>query len=292
MPALPPPDMQIGALPPGYGPLAPTGPGLAQGFNLGLATLVQQVAGASSSAAPVTFTLSGITSTRVGTFLVACVALAESGAATVSTPTNWTAVTGANLSNAGNTLGGRVYVFPNNPGAITSVAFTTLTAVNGIAVWFGEFSNVYTVDSAYGTPGNGTYSNSAAAVSAPNYTPNVGPVLLVGMECDVTGQAYTAANIGGTWVAGTTATSTLGATNTIIRPFFAVTTPTINTPFQLAGSLAGAIASGASLVSLIPGTAGPLTQYAPEALASAFAANAWGWGPLGPTKPGGAGSGQ
>lgn len=292
MPALPPPDMQIGALPPGYGPLPPTGPGLGQGFNLGLPTLVQQVAGASSSAAPASFTLSGITSTRIGTFLVVCVALAESAAPAITTPANWTIVTGANVGNAGNTLGGRIYVYPNNPGAITSVAFTTLTNVNGIAVWFGEFSNVYTVDNAYGTPGSGTFSNSATAVSAPSYTPAIGPVLLAGMEADITGQVYTPANVGTTWVAGTTATSTLGATNTIIRPFFTVATPTINTTFQLAGSLAGALASGASLVSLIPGTAGPLTQYAPEGLATAYAANAWAWGPLGSTKPGGAGSGQ
>lgn len=288
MPALNPPSMQIGALPMGASTLTtqPAGPSLGYGFNDAPAQLVQQVAGASSSAAPATFTLAGITATKVGTCLVALVSVAQSGAASVSTPSGWTVVAGASGSNAGNTLGARAFLYPANPGGITSVVFSTLSGVNGIAVWLGEFSSVFAADPAYA---NATYSNGSTAPAATAYTPIVGPVLLVGCESDVTGQAYTPANtgVGTAWVAGTTATSTTGATNTILRPFWTLTTPELQSPYQLKGTLAGSIACGAALVSLLCGTTGPLTQPTPEQLQ----VGAWGGG-LGPTKPGGAGGGQ
>lgn len=286
MPALPPPSMQIAGLPNGMASVSPlpSGPALQYGFNTAPASLVQQVANHSTSAAPASFTLSGITATKAGSYLVALVAVAESGAASVSTPTNWTAVPGSAGDSAGHTIGGRIFVYPNNPGGITSVAFSTLSGVNGIAVSFFEWANVYALDGNY--VATASYSNGSTAPSAAAYTPSAGPALLIGFECDLTGQAYTAANTGLNWVAGTTTTSTTGATNAIIRPFYVLTTPELNVPYQLKGTLAGSIANGTSLVSLLCGTSGPLSQPQPETVLTGA------WGGLGGTKPGGAGSGQ
>lgn len=290
MPALQPPSMQIGALPTGYGPSAPAGPALAYGAVANGPALVQQKAGNSTAAAPAAFTLSAIPATTAGTFLVMGIAYAQSGAATVSTPAGWTVL--ASASSAGNTIGGRILYQANNPGGITSVALSALTGINGIAVWFAEFSNVFAVDAVYGSSGGAAaYNNSSTAPAATAYSASAGPLLLVGFETDVTGQAYTAANVGAGWVTGTTATSTLGATNAIIRPFFVFTSPIETLTYQLAGTLAGAIANGTSLVSLICSTTGPLTQPQPQAWPAAPAV-AGAWGALGGTKPGGAGSGQ
>lgn len=291
MPALQPPSMQIAALPTGASTVTPLppGPALQYGFNDAQPSLVQQVAGASSAAAPATFTLAGITATKAGSFLVCCVAAALSGAPTISTPSGWTPVAGASGTSAGNTIAGRLFVYPNNPGGITSVAIATLAGVNGIACWFGEFTNVQAVDPLYA--GAAAATNGSTAPSATAYTPTAGPVLLVGLEADVTGQAYTAANVGSNWIAGTTATSTLGATNCILRPFYVVTNPEPGVQYQLAGTLAGSIANDASLVSLLCATSGPLLQPQPQGYAGAPAVMG-AWGALGSTKPGGAGSGQ
>lgn len=299
MPALPPPSMQIAGLPNGAASVStlPAGPSLGYGFLEQPPQLVQQMAGASSAAAPGNFTLGGISATQAGTCLVFLVAAACSGAATISTPTGgWTLAAGATGQSANNNIAGRVFVLPNNPGGITSVAIATLAAVNGIATWFGEFSGVYAADAVYGTaagPGRQVFSNTGTTPAGIAYAPNNGPLLLIGLETDVTGQAYTPANIGGTWVAGTTATSTLGATNCIIRPFWTVTLPLEppQTSYQLAGSLAGALANGVSLVSLLCGTSGPLTQAQLQGFPSGAAVGG-AWGALGGTKPGGAGSGQ
>ena len=294
MPALQPPSMQIAALPNGASTVTPLppGPALAYGFVEQGPRLIQQVAGASSAAAPATFTLSAIPATQAGSFLVFCVAAALSGAPTISTPAGWTAIAGAAGNSAGNTIAGRLFILPNNPGAITSVVITTLAGVNGIATWFGEFANVQASDPVYGSSGGAqSFSNSSAAVNLTAYTPTAGPLLLVGLETDVTGQAYTAANIGANWVAGTTATSTNGATNAIIRPFFVVTNPELGIQYQLAGTLAGAIANGGSLISLLASTSGPLLQPQPQGYPGAPAVMG-AWGALGGTKPGGAGSGQ
>lgn len=284
--------MQIAALPVGASTLSPqpAGPALGYGANSGLPTLIRQWTGHSSSAAPSSFTLSGFTASLAGTFLIALVSVAQSGAATVSTPSGWTAVTAGASDNAAHTLGGRLFVYPNNPGGITSVAFTSLSGVNGIAVSYLEWSNVYAVDSLYqsvATPGGATYSNSSASVSAPSYTTlQSDPLLLVGFECDVTGQAYTANNVGTAWVAGTSTTSSSGATNTTLRPFYVVTTPNPRGLYQINGSLAGAIASGAAMLSLLTATTGSNQQPQPEFALTGII------GGLGPTQPGGAGGGQ
>lgn len=294
MPALPPPSMQIGGLPNGAASVSPlpAGPALAYGFVENGPALVQQKAGASSAAAPANFTLSAIPATTAGSFLVFMMAAATSGAATINTPAGgWVRVSGG-TGGAGNTVAGAIWVLPNNPGGITSVALTGLVAVNGIATWFGEFANVQAIDPVYNAAGGAaTYSAGSTTPAGVSYAGAAnGPLLLVGFEMDVTGQAYTAANVGPNWVAGTTATSTLGATNCIIRPFFVVTNPLIAQTYQLAGTLAGSIANGVSLASLLAATGGPLTQPQPYGFLGAAPGGAWG--ALGGTKPGGAGSGQ
>ena len=298
MPALPPPSMQIGALPNGASTVSPlpAGPSLQYGFNEQQPVLVQQVAGASSSAAPAAFTLSGITATKAGSFLVFLVAAALSGAPTISTPTGWTPVAGASGLSGGNTLAGRLFVLPSAAAGITSVVISTLAGVNGIATWFGEFQNVFAVDPVYNSAGGNGAQNFTASGSTPSgvtYTaPVQGPLLLVGFETDLTGQAYTPANVGANWVTGTPATSTIGATNTIIRPFFTVTNPLIlQGNYLLAGTLAGALANGASLVSLLTATTGGLLSY-PGPFGFPGGGGGQAWGALGGTKPGGAGGGQ
>lgn len=290
MPALNPPGMQIGALPPGFGPLPPAGPPLAYGQNVAPPKLVQQVSGATSAAAPATASVT-IAATQAGSMLVALVSYAQSGAPTVPTPAGYTAV--AVGGNPGNTLGGRIYYQANVASGITSFALAGLAGINGVAIAVYEFQNVYVADNGYGGgQGNQGFSNASTTPNVQNYpSPAAGPVVLIGFECDVTGQAYTPANVGVGWTPGTTATSTAGATNTIIRPFSVVTSPVETLTYQLAGTLAGSIASGACLLSLICATSGPLNQPQPQAFPGAVAAVA-GWGALGGTKPGGAGGGQ
>lgn len=290
MPALPPPSMQIGALPPGFGPGAPSGPALGPGFVTTGPSLIQQVAGASSAAAPATFTLAGITATQPGSFLVCCAAAALSGAGSIANPTGaWAGVASAS-GGSGNAILGKMYILPNNGGGITSVVFSTLTAVNGIAVWFGEFANVLATDAVYGTSGAmQSYANSTGQTST-SYTPAAGPLLLVGFETDLTGQTYTPGLVGKNWVTGTPATSTLGATNVVIRPFFVFTNPELLQAYQIAGTLAGALVNGVSQLSLLTSTSGPLQQ--PQPFGFPGGASGAAWGALGGTKPGGAGGGN
>lgn len=290
MPALPPPSMQIAGLPNGAASASPLPPGpvLQYGFVEQPPQLVQQVAAASAAAAPGTFTSNAAT-TQAGNFLVFLVAAACSGSPTISTPSGWTSIVAA--TSVGNTIAVRVFVLPNNPGGITSVIVSSLAAVNGIATWFGEFSGVFAVDPVYF--GQASASNGSTTPAAAVYTaPAQGPLLLVGCETDLTTQAYTPANVGANWVTGTSAVSTLGATNCRIRPFWVVTQPEVQQGnYQLAGTLAGGIANAAALVSLLCGTSGPLTQPQPYGFPSGAAVGG-AWGALGGTKPGGAGSGQ
>jgi hypothetical protein len=293
MPALEPPGMQIGALPPGFGPLPPAGPALAYGFNLALPAIVQQVTAATTTLGPTGITVN-IAATQAGTMIVALVAYAEGGAVTVPTPAGYTLVAGTVGTSPGNTVGGRVFIQPANPGGLTTFVLSSTVNTNAIAVAVYEVSNLVAPDGGYSggaAPGNQTYSNSSTNTTAPSYVPTSGPVILLGFECDVTGQAYTPANVGANWVTGTAATSTTGTTNVVIRPFSVITTPELVTTYRLAGSLAGAIAMGGSLVSVLANTSGPLTQPGPQAFPAAAAAIA-AWGALGGTKPGGAGGGQ
>lgn len=298
MPALPPPSMQIGG--PEYGniPAAFPGPeafgGLQPGIAYTPATLIQQVSTATTVATPANLTVN-VASTGVGNTLVALVAVAATGSSPgFSAPAGWIVQGGTLGNNAGNTLAGRFFVFPNNPGAITSVQFN-ITNANGIAIAFYEFDdNVVggSMDTLYGFlgggPGNASFSNGSTAPSVVSYTPSVGPVLLVGFECDVTGQAYTAANVGPGWIADTTATSTTGATLVVIRPFHTVTTPVGGQPYQIAGSLAGSIANGVIAASLTLASTGSI--YGGNAASQWYGgAQAIGDGPC--PKAGGAGGG-
>lgn len=304
MPALPPPGMQIGG--PEYGniPAAYAGPepfgGLVPGTAYTPATLIQQVSAATTVATPASLTVN-FASTGAGNTLVVCVAVAATGTAPAfTTPTNWTAVGGAGGTTGANTLAGNMFIFPGGagpgaqPGGLTSVVLS-VTNANGIAAAFYEFDDNVVggqFDSLYGAvagnPARQSFANSISSLNGTPYTPSVGPVLFIAFECDVTGQAYTAANVGPGWVTDTTATSTTGATLVVIRPFHVVTTPAGGVLFQLAGSLAGAIAGGLVQTSLTLASTGNV--YGGAASSQGIGASqAIGDGPC--PKAGGAGGG-
>lgn len=304
MPALQPPSMQIGALPPGFGPLPSTGPNPVVGSSFGTAPIVQQVAGASTTAAPASFSLT-IAGTQVNSTLIAGVAVAGNGTASVITmPANWQALAGSVAENAANTLAVGLYFLPGqfDPGSVTSV-LATVTNANGIAVWVAEFSgnwlpSPYPVSNSAGNYSAGVFAggsagvtNSSAAPTGVTIQPQASPVMLWGIEADVTGQAWTAANLGGVWNTGAIATSTTGATLVVIRPYFQIAAPLqANITYQVKGTLAGAIANGVATALLPMALSDSLIQPFPQSEPGS-GAQIGGWGPLGPTKPGGAGGG-
>lgn len=296
MPALPPPSMQIAGLPNGATTVTPLpgGPGLQYGFIENPPSILQARGQASSSAAPASFTVNPSVATTVGTTLVLFVAAACSGAPTIAAPAGWTTVTGASSVSAGNTIATRCFVLPAplNTVSISSILLPTLTNVNGVAVYFAECLNTQTVDPVYS--GQATTTNGSTTPSAPIYTaPAQGPLLLIGIETDLTGQVYTAANVGANWTNSSSATSTSGVTNCVIRGFSVVTQPEIQQGnYQLAGTLAGSLANGGAMVSLLAGTTGPLTAAQTQPYGFPSGAAGWAWGALGNTKPGGAGGGQ
>lgn len=226
-------------------------------------TVVQSGAGASTVAAPAAYTQNFSQASAAGTLLVALVAYAESAAPGISTPAGWSLLSASVGGNAGNTLGGRILYYPNNPGGISSIAFTTLTNINGIAVAFFEFANMAAsaLDGAFG--GGQTFTNGSTTPGGPNVSATIGNELWVGLECDVTGQAYTPVNVpagAGYWVTGPTATSTTGATVVVIRAFYALPGP-VPPPggnMRITGTLAGSIANGVCMAAFVSQNSGAL----------------------------------
>lgn len=305
MPALQPPSMQIGALPPGWSPLPSTGPSPTAGFAMGTAPLLQQVAAATTVATPASLTVT-IAATTAGSTLLAGVAVAATGSAPVITPpANWVAMGGSTGANAANTMGAGLYFLPGafNAGGITTAVFN-VTNANGIVAWVAEFGGPW-LPSPYpasNTAANYTAgvfaggalaaTNSSAAPTGTSTNPQAGPVMLWGFEADVTGQVYTPANVGGVWTAGSIATSTTGATLVVIRPFFQIANALqANVPYQIKGSLAGALANVVAEAMLPMALSDSLIQPFPQSEPGS-GIQIGGWGPLGPTKPGGAGGGQ
>lgn len=76
-------------------------------------------------------------STGAGNFLVICVA-ATGTSPTISTPASWTQDSKLQVA----TLAHAVYVFPNNPGSITSVIVSLGGTIQGVAAVAMEFSGV------------------------------------------------------------------------------------------------------------------------------------------------------
>lgn len=259
MTALPPMSLQIGGLPPGHSPSGNTtnGPELFSGIlPWAPLSIVQQVAAATTIATPPSLAVT-IAATGVGNHLIAFVAVAGTGVASVfTTPANWAPIPGSSGENAANTLAVAGFKFIGNPGAITTVTFTVSNA-NGIAAIVYEIDDTALTglsDVGYNVVGaTQVTTNSSATPGATAYTPSAGSLLLIGIECDVTGQAYTPANTGAGWVTDATATSTTGATLIVIRGFHAVSNPVQQSAYQLKGTLAGAIANGAVMASWLLG---------------------------------------
>src|SRR5260221_11897582 len=169
MPALEPPSMQIGALPPGYSPLPPAGPALAYGFNLALPVVVQQVSLATTTLGPTGLVVT-IAGSAVGTMLIALVAYAEAGAVTIPTPAGYTLIAGTVGNSGGNTIGGRVFIQPGNPGGVTTFTLASTINTNAIACAVYEVSNLVSPDGGYSTgaaPGNRAYAASTTSTLEP-----------------------------------------------------------------------------------------------------------------------------
>lgn len=206
---------------------------------------IQQASSASSAAAPASFTTAAFTATQTGSLVVAIAAVATSGAATVTTPASFTL--GPSVQNVGNTLAAFLFFRANVPSGITTVTFNPLANVNGIAV------AVYEIGGMTATPQDQqgqNANNSSTSVGPVNANPAQSNTFVVGCEADLTGQAFT--YTGSTYlVAGTTATSTVGATNVIIRPFAGATGPVKPLNATLSGTLAGALANGSVIADFL-----------------------------------------
>lgn len=292
MPALLPPSMQIGALPPGYMALPSVGPIRTPMATPAMPTFIQSAGTSTSSSGPANITQT-VTSTKVGSYLVWAVAVSASAAAALGgTPTGWTLLTSQTQA----TLATAIYVFPGNPGAITTVTFSssaTATA-GGIAAWFWEIDNVFFV-TAKGTSANGSSTSPASGSVTPANDVN----LELGVVSWVLGAASLSAPTGGWTTTNAQQSSTAGATNNAALQTFSQTAP-----FGTATSVAmGATLSGSSVweagVLAVPSTASGSFGTDPGGQAggnfridqgAGYAAGGV-WGPLGGTKPGGAGGG-
>lgn len=217
-------------------------------------TLLNQSAAASSSAAPSTFT-NTITSTTAGTTLVALVALAASGASpTITTPANWTLL--GSLTTAGSAIAAIVYAYPNNPGGITTVVFAGLASVNGIATHVSEWQGMpLTLNFDPGGVVQNVYATATTAPAVTSRTPVLGNVLWIGALAALTGLSLTAANVPsagiGAWTALTATTSTTGATNVNLQPFYSLPGPQYPAGTGSKVGLAGTTTSGAAGASMI-----------------------------------------
>lgn len=292
MPALLPLSMQIGALPPGYGPLPPVGPALQPGFKTSTPpTLVQQVSSASSSAAPATFAAT-IAATQAGSTLVALVSITPTGAVSITGPANFTQVAAGD--NAGRGMGGRLYILQGVAAGVTSVGVTGLANVNSVAIAVYELANV---GAGIILQGNGSYQtfNNGASTPALAATPFASSMFWVGCEAGIAGGTFNATLTSSFLTAGAVATSTVGATNLTIRPFGGLATA------QAASVSVGGTDSnngGCLLVGLLTFESGVIALAASRALVADGGAGygvgdtgSPGWS-LGGTKPGGAGGGQ
>jgi hypothetical protein len=222
--------------------------------------IVQSLASASSSAAPASFS-PAFAATAAGNLLVAICAYAASGAVSLTPPAGWQ-TTGVVIS-PGNTIGGRILYLPNNPGGVTTVALTGLAGINGIAVALLELSAMLLLNP-LGQLSTAA-SNSSTTPASGALTPTIANALWLGYEADLTGQAYTPANLpsaAGYWATGPTATSTVGATNAVLRAYTSLPGPMAppGGVMSLAGTLAGALANVAGLVAMLSVNASQLVN--------------------------------
>lgn len=295
MPALPPPSLQIGALAPGFSPMPPAGPVRTPQQTPAAPVIVQSAGAHTTSSGPTNITQT-ITATQQGTFLVWAVAVnASAGAALGGTPAGWTLTS---VSSAVATLAFAVYIYPNNPGGLTSVTFSSnaTATTGGIAAWFWELDNC---------PATAAVVRFAAGTSTSPASGNLNPVLdsmlMLGATAWVLGTAtFTSTSTGGyAWTVNAQQSSTAGTTNAAVQT--GSNTVPFGTPANAAyqGTLSASAVWVAAAIGIASSASGGPVALAPSrafvvdggaGYAVGDAGNA-GWS-LGGTKPGGAGSGQ
>lgn len=284
------------------GPYPPTA-----GESLDGPILVQQVAAATTTATPTSISFS-INPTVAGSTLLYVVVVAGAGSLpSFGNPNN----TFLSIPNAFDFTNDFLLVYGvwylqgiDNPGNISSITHN-ITGTTGIAAWVSEWKGNW-FPLPYGGPGSNANwlsgvpvtgnQDSSESVTNPiglSFTPVVGPIMLWGAEFDSGGGTYTDHSIGGTWSFGSQATSSGGANNVAIRPQYQVTTATsMNITYQQKGSLSnGPIHAGFTLGVLPLACTGTLAGNQPQS-APGIGQPIGGWGILGGTRPGGAGSGQ
>lgn len=245
MPALLPPSMQISGIAPSVG----AGGGVPGVFIpppqipllMPRGASIIQTLGASTSASGPTNITQTVTSTQVGTTLVWVVAVNASAAAALGgTPTGWTLLA---HPTAQATLDTAIYVYPNNPGAITSVTFSSnaTATTGGIAAYFYELGYVLPgTGNITFTTANGS-STSPGSSSPPTLIGNGG--ICIGYNAWVATPTWTGGCQPGVaqWTQAAQQTSTAGTTNAALQvgyfpisPYMAFTSPN---GFQYFGTL-------------------------------------------------------
>lgn len=267
MPAIPSPSMIPGGLIPfGGAPLSV--PQIGQLQPPAVPVLVQSGTASTAVSGPASFTQNFPGATRVGTLLVWFVAVnASAGAALGPTPAGWTLL----WSQVVATLALGCYIYPNNPGGLTSATLSGPTATTGgISGSFYEEANCPFIpgDVVTNTNGNSTTPNSSAtnAQIAPPGTNN----FLFGAIAWVLGAATLSFNnnaaqgIQGGFVTTAQISSTNGTTNAALQTGIIVQQASVSANpafgFRFAGTLtassvwAAGLANARSLATDVEGS--------------------------------------
>lgn len=309
MPALQPPSMQIGALPPGAGPTAPTGPALAQAYQYTPPKTVQAVGNFSTGAAqPTTFSVT-IAGTTAGNMLVAFIGgMAQGGAQNQPTPTGFSTLAGTSGAIAGTTIAGAWAFLPNCGAGITTVSWPTLTNFSSCCAIVWELSGISTapVFLASGAAANANAQNLANFSVVPIATNMIGLGVSICTSANTPQSGGTPFNIpfeswGGSGVGTLTSTNSQGGVQNTSMAGFNIRSGAItqSTAYGWTGvsNVSGALVSLGILLASLASQQNILSPGA--ALVVDSGGGAYGVGEtgragfaLGGTKPGGAGGGQ
>lgn len=190
-------------------------------------TIQQTASAASTTAAPATFTLN-FTASQTTSFLAAFVVGAMSAGGGTFTPPSWV----AQGSSVNSNIAVWLYTNANNGGGITTFAMTAMANFNAVAVCMIEINNMPPSSGLVLDAGTQNFTvNNAAAASASTsaITPTLGNEVWFGVAASLTGSSLTTANKPaaglGSWNTIAAATSTNGATNIQIQPFYSVPGP-------------------------------------------------------------------
>lgn len=214
MPALPPPSMTIGAPVTGYAPFGVSGPSRTPNSTPALPAQLQSAGAVTNASGPTNITQT-VTATKAGTFLVWAVAVNASAAAALGgVPTGWTLAT----TQAVATLAVGVYVYPNNPGGITAVTFSSVATATtgGIAAWFWEIDNSFTASAkSLSATGNSTSPASGSLAPASDANQILGVVAWVLGAATLTSTSTNSTGL--SWAFNAQQSSTAGTTNAAIQ---------------------------------------------------------------------------